>query len=90
MRKRLEERALETSVERALFCNPTALNMTGIDAQINHSRVKPTGPTDNQEKWEATVNPWESMHLTLGRWKQECQALFWPHQKLVSQCTTEA
>ncbi|KAF4008056.1 hypothetical protein G4228_019607 [Cervus hanglu yarkandensis] len=69
---------------------PTTLNMTGIDAQINHSRVKPADPTDNQEMWEAALNLWEHMNLTLGRWKQEFQALFWPHQKLVSLHTTEA
>lgn len=73
-----------------MLSTPTSLNMTGIDAQINHSRVEHAAPTDNQEMWEAALNPWEHVNLTLGKWKQEFQALFWPQEKLVSLYKTEA
>lgn len=75
--KGLEKGAFEASMEGPLYCNsnhPTALKVTGIDAWIHLSRVKPSGPADDCGEWETAFDPERPLRLTIQRRRRRSQS----------------
>jgi len=50
-----------------ILTTPTALKVTGIDAWIHHSRIKPAGPADARGEWETALDPERPLRLTTQR-----------------------
>ena len=57
-----------------IFATPTALKVTGIDAWIHHSRVKPAGLTDISGEWKAALDLEKPLCLTTQKRRQWSQS----------------
>ena len=57
-----------------ILTTPTALKVTGIDAWIHLSRVKPSGPADDCGEWETAFDPERPLHLTIQRRRRRSQS----------------
>ena len=53
-----------------ILTTPTALKVTGIDAWIRHSRVKPAGLTDISGEWKAALDLEKPLCLTTQKRRQ--------------------